>query len=926
MKLNNYLFTKLIFISFFLFSGNLFSQGLTCEESEPFCTGSIYTFPAGTTGQAQPGANYGCLLTQPAPAWYHMLIEDPGDINIHMFSTPLVDIDFICWGPFEDPFEPCVSGLTGSKIVDCSYSPNPTEDCYIPNGQTGEYYILLITNYSQTVCDITFSQTSGTGSTDCTILPPPVSNNGPLCVGETLELYADTITNATYYWSGPGGFISSIQNPVIPNVTTANAGDYSCVITVGGNSSDPAITGVIINEKPTMAINSVDTTVCIGTPAYLIIELTGSGEFEVEYSNGDSTFLATGLTGPVDTIFVYPDEPTTYTITEVCDTNCCRGYIGQTVFVDTYPFTSGTISGTTSICSGEGAELTFELTGAGPWDITYTANGSNPQNSTANSSPHTVTVFPTGNTTYEISSLEDINCEGETSGSADITVNPAATVDAGTDQTIPYGTSTSLEGSAGGGSGEYSYHWEPAGKLVDPSVLSPQTVNLTATTYFTLTVTDLQGNCETDDDVTVTIEGGPLSCSPAASPEEICFGGLTQLQAMATGGSGDYTFQWSSDPPGFNSDIPNPQVSPLETTTYFVSINDGFGVVTGSVEVTVYELPVPAPGPNQSIPNGAFTTLEGGASGGSEHYVYHWEPADLLIDPDVQDPQTVNLFSTTLFTLEVTDLETGCVSEEAGQLTVNVTGDVLSASPIASPESICYGEETQLFALAGGGSGSYDYSWTGPGGFTSSLENPVLTPAETGTYTVVVDDGFNQASASVSVNVYPVPEVYLGPPDTIVCVYDTVVLDAGNEGATYLWSNGSSERIINVGTTGIGFDMKTFSVLVTDPNGCSTEESITVLFDFSQCLGISEDPHFGDIRIYPNPNSGSFTVEISGYTGNISLSVSNMYGQVLLRKEFRGVRIDLNEDFSLEGIPAGIYLITLKDDIALTSRKLLIRE
>ncbi len=51
-----------------------------------------------------------------------------------------------------------------------------------------------------------------------------------------------------------------------------------------------------------------------------------------------------------------------------------------------------------------------------------------------------------------------------------------------------------------------------------------------------------------------------------------------------------------------------------------------------------------------------------------------------------------------------------------------------------------------------------------------------------------------------------------------------------------------------------------------------------------------------------------------------------MYGQVLLRKELQGVRNDLNEDFSLKGIPVGIYLITLKDDTALTSRKLLIRE
>lgn len=922
----NKLLRKLtIALSLILFSGTLSSQGLTCEESEPFCTGSIYTFPAGTSGSAQPGANYGCLLSQPAPAWYHMLIDDPGDINIHMFSTPLVDIDFICWGPFPDPFEPCVSGLTGSKIVDCSYSPNPTEDCYIPNGQTGEYYVLLITNYSQQPCDITFSQTSGTGSTDCTILPPPVSNNSPICVGETLELYADTINNASYYWTGPAGFLSTLQNPVILNATLANAGLYSCVITVNGQSSDPALSSVVINELPTMAIASEDTIVCIGTPAYLVLDLTGEGELDVEYSDGTSTYTASGLTAPVDTIVVYPGGPTSYSISEVCDANCCKGYIGQSIFVDTYPLTTGSISGTSSICEGEGAQLTFTLTGTGPWSITYTANGTNPQITTANSSPHTVNVFPTSTTTYEISYLEDVYCEGETSGSAEVTVNPAAAVDAGTDETIPYGTSTTLNGSATGGSGNYSIQWEPAAKLLDANVLSPQTVNLTETTIFTLTVTDTQGNCETTDQVTVTIEGGPLGINPVASPDVICDGGTTQLQAYASGGSGNYTYLWTSDPPGFTSDIPDPTVAPGQTTTYFVAVNDGFGVVNGSVEVTVNELPQALTGPAQSIPNGAYTVLEGSASGGSGSYSYHWEPASLLVDPNVKDPQTVNLFSTTLFTLEVTDTETGCVSGTMAQLTVNVSGDVLAVNPIASPEDICEGEETQLFALAGGGSGDYEYSWTGPNGFTSGIENPFVSPESTGTYTVVVDDGFNQASGSVSVNVHSVPVIYLGPPDTMACVYDTVVLDAGNPGAQYLWSNGSSQRTVAVGTTGIGYDVKTLTVTVTGPNGCTSEATIKVHFDFSQCMGISDHPHFGTIRIYPNPNDGSFALEVDGYSGDMELLVTDLYGRLIKSSEFNNIQNSFREDIQLGDIPAGIYIISIRDRESVASEKLIIR-
>jgi len=164
---------KLVLLIIILgFTITSFGQAGTCEQSDPFCTSNIYTFPAGVnTGTAQQGPYYGCLQTRPNPAWYHMKIAIEGSINIFMYTTPAKDIDFICWGPFNDPVAPCASSLTASKVVDCSYSPSTTEMCNIPYGQVGEYYILLITNYSNQACNITFEKQSGTGETDCTIVP-----------------------------------------------------------------------------------------------------------------------------------------------------------------------------------------------------------------------------------------------------------------------------------------------------------------------------------------------------------------------------------------------------------------------------------------------------------------------------------------------------------------------------------------------------------------------------------------------------------------------------------------------------------------------------------------------------------------------------------------------------------------------------------
>lgn len=808
-----------------------------------------------------------------------MLIDDPGSITIYMYSTPLVDIDFICWGPFDDPYSPCVSGLTSNKVVDCSYSPNPTEYCDIPNAVAGKYYILLITNYSQQPCNITFSQTAGNGSTDCTILPPPVGNNGPLCVGETLQLTASFVVNASYWWSGPNGFLSTQQNPVINNVTMANAGTYSCVITVNGQSSDPALTDVIIYNLPTATKLTPDTTICHGTSAGIRFQLTGWGPFQIDYNDGTNFYTATGLWGPIGTVYVSPTTQTTYTFTQVRDIHCSRNLILTNVTVGLYPVTSGTIAGSASICAGEPAQLTFSLAGTPPWSITYTANGADPQTTNANATPHTVTVYPSTNTTYAISSITDLYCTGQSMGSAVINVSPSPTASAGNDQTLPYGANTTLNGQASNGSGNYAYAWTPADKLVNPNIAQPTTVNLTETTLFTLTVTDNNGGCQGQDDVFVNITGGPLSCSPYAYPNVICHNVTTQLYAMASGGSGEYTFNWSSVPAGFTSTLQNPVVQPDQTTTFYVAVNDGYNVMNGSVMVIVYPRPIPNAGIDQVIPHGTSTQLTGSGSG-SGTFAYHWEPADKLVDPSVANPTTVNLYTTTVFSLTLTDLSNGCASEGSDQVVVSITGDVLSAVPVAIPDEICKGLSSQLYASAGGGSGIYTYQWSSdPPGFSSSQANPQVVPVQPTLYTVEVDDGFNKTYGSVYLNVLNAPVVNLGPQNITACVYDTIVLDAGNPGSTYLWSNGSTERTISVATTGIGFDIQAPSVVVTSPSGCQASASMTIVFDFSACTGIDDPVKQPSARIFPNPGTGAFKVITESSFGKIELDVVNVLGK-----------------------------------------------
>jgi hypothetical protein len=887
-------------------------QGLFCQTSEPFCTGSIYTFPAGTTGDAQSGANYGCLSTQPAPAWYHMLIDDPGPITIYMYSTPLVDIDFICWGPFTDPYDPCVQGLTANKIVSCSYSSNPTENCYIPNGQTGQYYILLITNFSRDPCEITFSQTGGTGSTDCTILPPPVSNNGPLCIGETLQLTAETIGNATYAWTGPDGFISTLQNPIITNVTMVNAGNYACVITINGQSSDPAITTVVIYELPGAELLSNDTIVCIGNPAYAIMDFTGLGPFNVYYNDGTNIFMATNLFGPQDTIFLYPDSPATYTFTEVADLHCEKELVNMELNVNTYPATTGSLNGSSTICAGEPAQITFGLTGTPPWTITYTINGSNPQVVAANSSPCVLTVYPSTTTTYAFTGLEDINCIVEPSGQAVITVNPLPEANAGSDQSIPHGTTTVLNGLVSGGSGDYQYAWEPSDKLVNPLIQQPTTVNLTESVFFTLIATDNAGGCYDTDDILVTVTGGPLGCFPSAHPPAICAGETAQLVSLAAGGSGSYNYAWSSNPPGFSSTLSNPVVTPVQNTTYTVLVNDGYNVITGNAVVNVHQLPVPEAGDDITILHGTNTVLQGSALNGSGSYTYHWEPADKLVDPDIANPQTVNLFSSTLFILYVMDQTFGCQAASPDQMTVMVTGNALAINPSISTDEMCYGESAQLFAIPGGGSGNYTISWSSSNGFSSAEQNPLITPPAPGSfiYTCTVNDGFNSVWGSVAINVLALPFIDFGYTDTTICVYDSVILDAGNPGASYIWSNGSTERTIRVATTGIGFDMQTHSVIVTNQSGCQSDSSVRIIFDFSACSGIGGNETVQFCYVYPNPGDGNLHLLFQPGVKQAVVNVTNVLGQNIWGPcQFNDLEVNDEAVIKFGRKPEGVYFI-----------------
>lgn len=523
-----------------------------------------------------------------------------------------------------------------------------------------------------------------------------------------------------------------------------------------------------------------------------------------------------------------------------------------------------------------------------------------------------------------------------------ITVNPNPEISAGPPVTIFEGFTATLQGTATGGSGNYSYYWEPADLLVNPNILQPTTIPMSYTTTFTLTVTDLETGCTSESEVLVTVEGGPLSGIAYANPLVICQGEQSQLQANAYGGTGAFTYSWSSSPAGFSSYLPNPVVTPDETTTYNVTIEDGESSVTANITITVNQLPLPDAGANQVVIHGTPTTLEGSASQGSGSYLYHWEPADLLISADVQNPTTYNLYESTLFYLTVTDIITGCESAEPDVVSITVGGDALLAQPSAEPGRVCSGQSVSLYPLASGGTQNYTFSWTSsPPGFTSNSEEPNVSPEVTTTYFVSVNDGYNTTTGSVTVTVDPLPQINLlplndpkiqiiSPTEIGVCVFDSVMLDAGNQGADYLWSNGSVEQAIKIQTSGISYDVQEFDVTVTDQvTGCINNAGVTAYFTFTNCsYGIEENGLDNRLQVYPNPSSdGVLNISINGISGEAVLDVYTTQGKVAYTEKVTLHSGSVHKSsLNFQEMKSGIYYLKLTCNETVIMRKLIIQK
>lgn len=375
-----------------------------------------------------------------------------------------------------------------------------------------------------------------------------------------------------------------------------------------------------------------------------------------------------------------------------------------------------------------------------------------------------------------------------------ITVNPSPIFDFGNGYSIQTGDTLSLSGPPG-----FTYLWSTGA--------TNQVIHdvPTATTTYTLTVTNPQG-CTASDDIIISIgTQGNFNVAISLSNPNVCEEDSVQLNTNVTGGTAPYTYKWNTGET--TNTIWTTAVGYPGYQEFLITITDNLGQETySSINVNPSPKPIVFLGPDVTTPaNNPYTLF---VNSGTQ---FSWNTGETTQSIIIFPPIGSSTYKVTATN------PMGCSASDM----VIVTGESIDTSStcILTNTTICEGETITLCAAETEVANQY-YYWQETSDETRQI---TISPQTSTIYNVFIMNSVDTTYKSITVTVVPKPIVNLGP-DISDCSKSTFELIA-NGGKTYLWSTGSTSNKIFVSPEDYGF----YIVTAYNANGCSASDDITVM-------------------------------------------------------------------------------------------------
>jgi gliding motility-associated-like protein len=750
-------------------------------EVTPLCPGSITQCSGGTLPGVQEYIYKGIVLLPPCSDWvlsYSVCcrnaaigtIVTPSSMNMYIEAT-LNNLAFPCNDSPTFTNRPVPFICVGQPFCFNNGSNDPDGDSLS--------YTLIAPRHTATV-NVTYT---GGYSPSQPLASSPLATFNPLtgdmCVTPTM-IQVTVFAVLVKEWRG-GILVGSVMRDIqVRTISCTNNNPYLNGINNTGSYAMNACAGVPLTFNiPTFDVNASQN-----------VTLTWNSGIAGASMNLGTGSRPTGIFSWTPTLADVSGIPHCFTAT-VTDNNC--PFFGS----QTYSFciTVGgflaTTSSTNTVCASANGSASVNVTG-GVLPLAYTWTPSVSAGPTASglvAGTYSCTVADANGCTQTypivvganpggiaaISSFTNVTCNGSSNGSATVTMG---------------GTTTA----------PFTYAWTPlsAGTSSTASGLGPGT--------YTVTVTDANG-CTSS--ITQAITQPPVLTVSPTFTNVGCFGGTTgTATATPAGGTGPYTYLWM---PGAFSTA---SINSLSVNTYTVTVTDSKGcTVTGTANITqptALAITATPTGANCGLANGSATVS---GSGGFPPYSWSWSNG--------QTGTTATGLLSGTYTVTITDLNLCTTS-----IPVTIGSIAGPSASIASFTNVaCFGGNTGN-ATIGVTSGTPPFTYLWSNGQTTPTANNLVA----GIYSVTATDATGcVASANITIT-QPTVLVANAVKTNPVCfggLTGTAIASAvgGTAPYTYLWTSAGSPTTSTV--TGLGAG--TYSVTVTDAQGCIQNASVTLI-------------------------------------------------------------------------------------------------